>query len=572
MSYNAGFNDVEQNIRSGLTAYRDLLTAERYTTWGDSIADGASPEWAQTNANGGTTTTVTGEGLIQTSANAAGAAQIVGPVIMYLPGQEAWFNSAIRFGDTGSAGNIRRFGVYTVSGTTPQDGFAFELDGTILYAASYKGGVVTRTASTSWTKFASAPFTVDTNFHSFELRFTTNVVRFYIDNVLRHTASGGATPITNTLNFPISATNINTSGATNRVLAVRNIGQGRFGTEPVGGRISVENSTTTTLAANGVFTGVPIDISGYGKVTVTAFSNVASATDGLVMQQSMDGVNWDLTDPYTSTAGVGRTYSVPKQGKYFRLVYTNGGTIQATNRIQTFLVTDGKGSSNRASDGYTNETDLEQTQTFPMVFNGATWDRIRGDLANGLDVDVTRLPAIPAGTNAIGTVSVSGSLIAHDAVDSGNPQKMGTKAIASLATATLVAAADRTDAYGDLDGTLITRNTHPLGDLKSDAVTDTAATSVASAVFTGVAATRNYIEGIHVFRTDAGTTPIFVDFRDGIAGAVLWRMVIPAGGGAVLPQKTGGWFRTTANTALAYDVSAATTTVYINVSGFQSKI
>lgn len=41
-----------------------------------------------------------------------------------------------------------------------------------------------------------------------------------------------------------------------------------------------------------------------------------------------------------------------------------------------------------------------------MIFNGTNYDRLRGDAANGLDVDVTRLPALPAGTNNIGDVDV----------------------------------------------------------------------------------------------------------------------------------------------------------------------
>lgn len=40
-----------------------------------------------------------------------------------------------------------------------------------------------------------------------------------------------------------------------------------------------------------------------------------------------------------------------------------------------------------------------------LVFNGTNWDRARGDLANGLDVDVTRLPALPTGANTIGSVT-----------------------------------------------------------------------------------------------------------------------------------------------------------------------
>lgn len=33
-----------------------------------------------------------------------------------------------------------------------------------------------------------------------------------------------------------------------------------------------------------------------------------------------------------------------------------------------------------------------------MMFNGSTWDRVRGDTTNGLDVDVTRLPALSGAT------------------------------------------------------------------------------------------------------------------------------------------------------------------------------
>lgn len=47
-----------------------------------------------------------------------------------------------------------------------------------------------------------------------------------------------------------------------------------------------------------------------------------------------------------------------------------------------------------------------------LLFNGTTWDRIRGDTTNGLDVDVTRLPAIPAGANNIGTVELSATALA----------------------------------------------------------------------------------------------------------------------------------------------------------------
>lgn len=369
--------DGELSLGLGMTSLRDLTVAQRYTTWGDSMADGISTEWIQSNLNGATVTFSGGEAIIQTSANAAGSSSIYGPIINYLPGQVDWVNSAVRM-DAPSAGNTRRWGRFTTSGLTPQDGFAFELIDTTFYATSFKGGVATRVASTSWTKFSTAPFTLDLNYLGAEIRFTSNSCQFYINNVLRHTASGGAAPITNTLNLPIAIQNINSSGASNRIIDIRNIGQGRFGTQPHGSLISAGNSSTTTLASNGIFTGIAIDITEYEKITVTLISNVASATDGLSMQQSMDGTNWDLIDTYTIPAGSGRTFSVPKQARFFRVVYTNGGTIQGSFRLQTILSSASKASSNKPSDGYTNEVDLEQNQTFPMLYNGTTWDRTKG--------------------------------------------------------------------------------------------------------------------------------------------------------------------------------------------------
>jgi hypothetical protein len=238
--------DSDLSLTPGLTALRDQLVAERYTVIADSIADGINAYWTSTVANGGTNTSSGGEGLIQTSANAAGSAQLVSPTMDYHPGQVNWFNSAVRLGDTGNAGNIRRWGAFTVSGTTPQEGYAYELNGTTLNAVVYKGGVATAVASTSWTKFATNPFTLSTNYTQFEIRYTANTVWFLINNAEVHRVSGTTAPITTTLNFPIALQNINSSGATNRVLAVRNIGMGRFGQKPSYPQVA----TTSTVAGS----------------------------------------------------------------------------------------------------------------------------------------------------------------------------------------------------------------------------------------------------------------------------------------------------------------------------------
>lgn len=159
--------------------------------------------------------------------------------------------------------------------------------------------------------------------------------------------------------------------------------------------------------------------------------------------------------------------------------------------------------------------------------------------------------------------------VAHDAADSGAPVKVGAKAESAVSTATMVADGDRTDVYADIDGILMVRSDRPLGDLLSERLSNTDGTSTASTVFGATASTRNVITGYSVY--NASATAGYLDFRDGTAGSILWTVPLPATGGAnfAIPS---GIFRTTANTALAIDVSAALTTVYISITGFKSKV
>lgn len=170
--------------------------------------------------------------------------------------------------------------------------------------------------------------------------------------------------------------------------------------------VSTSNSTASVLAGGAVFTGTSEDISQYGMATVSVAASHASATNGLSIQQSSDGTNWDVVDTYTVAAAVAATFSLPRQEKFFRVVYTNGATLQTSFRLQTiFTVNAGKSSSQRPGDAYTNEVDLEQMAAFNMLYNGTTWDRVRGDTANGLDVDVTRMSALVAGAATIGSIA-----------------------------------------------------------------------------------------------------------------------------------------------------------------------
>lgn len=206
------------------------------------------------------------------------------------------------------------------------------------------------------------------------------------------------------------------------------------------GTISTNNSTTATLLAAATFTGTGEDALNYNEIRITVIASHASATDGLSIQQSSDNSNWDITDTYTVPASTGKTYSVPRQARYFRIVYTNGGTNQTSFRLQSILNRLGaRVSSQRAGDAYTNETDLEQQQSFLMGYNGSTWDRIR-TVGTGV---LSASAVLTAGTAIIGKVGIdqttpgTTNLVALAANQSVNvTQFNGTTAVNGSGTAT----------------------------------------------------------------------------------------------------------------------------------------
>jgi len=190
-------------------------------------------------------------------------------------------------------------------------------------------------------------------------------------------------------------------------------------TQGVGGAQTTNsaNSTTSVLGNGGVFTGTSVDVSGYATINVSVFTDQASATNGLSMQQSSDGTNWDVTDTYTvaaQAAGGGKTYAVQVSAKYFRVVYTNGATPQTAFRLQTLLkIGMDPANSVRPQDAYSNENDVQQTEAFGMLYNGTTWDRARGDASVTGSNLVTPTPSASAtsGLSTSASSAVASSLV-----------------------------------------------------------------------------------------------------------------------------------------------------------------
>jgi len=95
--------------------------------------------------------------------------------------------------------------------------------------------------------------------------------------------------------------------------------------------------TTTPLGANEVYTSASVDARRAGRITGLIYSDQSSAIDGVKVQQSIDGSNWDYESTFTLTGGSGLAFSVELVAAYARIRYENGATAQAEFRLACYL-------------------------------------------------------------------------------------------------------------------------------------------------------------------------------------------------------------------------------------------
>lgn len=101
--------------------------------------------------------------------------------------------------------------------------------------------------------------------------------------------------------------------------------------------LSSGNTTTTPLAANATFVGAWEDVSAYSTIVSTGYVDQNSSTNGAVIQFSNDGTTV-IRQSFTSVTAPNYGFPVvlPVEARYFRVVYTNGGTAQGVMDLQTY--------------------------------------------------------------------------------------------------------------------------------------------------------------------------------------------------------------------------------------------
>lgn len=137
------------------------------------------------------------------------------------------------------------------------------------------------------------------------------------------------------------------------------------------------NSSTANLANGAAFTGTGTDVLKYATVVVSIYASHASATNGLSFQWSVDNANWRVSDTYSIPATTLKTFAVQVQAQYFRVVYTNGGTLTTTLEISTLLKTGTNPvSSQKPANARTLDNDMQEVIAYSGSFNGTTLDLV----------------------------------------------------------------------------------------------------------------------------------------------------------------------------------------------------
>lgn len=175
--------------------------------------------------------------------------------------------------------------------------------------------------------------------------------------------------------------------------------------------------------------------------------------------------------------------------------------------------------------------------------------------------------SVNCGTADAGTIRVAQATdcnvqvvgnVASDAVDSGNPVKIGTIGRTTLPTP--VADGDRINTMGNKYGELTT--IHAIREMRANQVTTITASTAETTIVTAVAAFNLDLYGLIVTNTSA--TAVNVAIKDATAGTTRLNIAVPAGEtrGYMLPA-SDGIKQATANNNWTATVSASVTSVII---------
>lgn len=188
--------------------------------------------WLATVANAGTVTTANAECVLATNTTANGSAKLNSVRrARYLPGQSMVARFQAQLNNTGTANNVRLWGIaWGATMPTITDGAYFKLSGTTFSVATLKGGSETLVSSGSFNGSYGAIYALTTNVTTCEIYWNNKTVYFVVNDRILHTVSASAATWCATMQHHIYAESTNSAGITsNNTLSLRIAGIRRLG-------------------------------------------------------------------------------------------------------------------------------------------------------------------------------------------------------------------------------------------------------------------------------------------------------------------------------------------------------
>lgn len=233
-------------------------------------------QWITTTANGGTVPTTGGVVLLQNNGTANGACTLTSnKKARYYGAQPNRYIAAVVVGDTGGVNNIRRWGAFDAN-----NGYFFQLSGTVLSIVSRKDAVDTVVIQSSWSN--PTGFTLDTNFHTYVMDYTASNVQVVIDGVKVHSLSPfTATALVNGPTAPLRFENTNSGGSTtNHTVGCRGLAIQRHGSAASRPQFLYVNATsagTNIKNGPGTLRRIVNNNNGTGGASLTLYDNTTAA-------------------------------------------------------------------------------------------------------------------------------------------------------------------------------------------------------------------------------------------------------------------------------------------------------
>lgn len=262
--------NINQALPEGANTIGNVRVHDRSTFYFDSsphgVALAASPKilcggdfyastldttyWTKSEANSATASFSNGEAVLTSGTDSAGRATLYSAQrAIHHNGTSNTFRAFVRFSNTGTADNRRRFGVgFGASMPSLDDGLFFYLDGTTFGVAKLTGGSFSSSNSGSFNG-SVASYSIDTNVHLFEIVYTTHKAHFYIDGILLHTLTATTSHLCNTSHHHAFFENENDGSTTSVGLTVSGGAIHRVGHSHAQPTYKYNTGTTTGVVA-----------------------------------------------------------------------------------------------------------------------------------------------------------------------------------------------------------------------------------------------------------------------------------------------------------------------------------